>query len=300
MGFAGADDAGIVALNADNALIHTVDFFTPIVDDPYKFGAIAAANALSDVYAMGGEPLAAMNIVCFPTELPEQVLADILRGGADVLDEAGALLVGGHSVRDKELKFGLAVTGLVHPDKYWENAGARPGDALVLTKPLGTGVFTTAFKRDAIDESELAPIVESMRMLNRLAKRAAEGVIVHAATDITGNGLAGHAFEMAAASDVTIVLRAGSLPVFPGTLDLIRRGFVPGGAKSNRRYVAGAAKFNVDETMEQLTLDPQTSGGLLLAVPDPEAVQERLTALGQMGVVVGSVEAGSKMIVVEP
>ncbi|MBW1879415.1 MAG: selenide, water dikinase SelD, partial [Deltaproteobacteria bacterium] len=208
-GFAGADDAGVVRLDAERALVHTVDFFPPIVDDPYAYGAIAATNALSDVYAMGGEPLAALNILCWPDgTLSTDILTAILQGGAETLKEADTLLVGGHSVADAELKFGLAVTGLVHPDLFWSNAGARDGDLLVLTKPLGTGIISTAGKRGECPQESLEAAEAMMRTLNRAARDAAVERHVHACTDITGFGLLGHTWEVAAASGVAIEIQA--------------------------------------------------------------------------------------------
>lgn len=283
-------------MDSDRALIQTVDFFTPIVDDPYTFGAIAAANALSDVWAMGGEPVSALNIVGFPDqELSAEVLAAILQGGFDKIREAGAVLAGGHSVRDAEIKYGLAVTGFVHPDRIWRNGGARVGDVLVLTKPLGTGILTTARKRDGIIEDALVDAVASMSRLNRDAMLAGRKVDVHACTDITGNGLAGHAWEMARASGVELRFDFDRLPLFEGVLDAALNGFCPGGAKSNQRYVGDALSVAGLSPEEQaVILDPQTSGGLLFAVGDGDA-DVLLRELGRRGVdgrVVGEAVAG--------
>jgi selenide, water dikinase len=280
-------------------LVQTVDFFTPIVDDPYTFGAIAATNSLSDVYAMGGEPLTAMNILCWPHKLlPPEALAELLRGGADKVREAGAMLVGGHSVRDKELKFGLSVTGVVNEDAVWTNAGARPGDALVLTKALGTGVIATAVKREICPEEAEDAATESMLRLNRDAKRAAAEGVVHGCTDITGFGLLGHAWELARASRARVRLYAASLPLLPSALDLASRGVRTGGAASNRAYVGEALRAEgVDAALLDLALDPQTSGGLLLSVPPADAA--RLAALG-VGVIIGEVLDGPAEVTLCP
>lgn len=271
--------------------MQTVDFFTPIVDDPYTFGAIAATNSLSDVYAMGGEPLTAMNILCWPHKLlPPEALAELLRGGADKVREAGAMLVGGHSVKDKELKFGLSVTGVVDEDKVWTNAGARPGDALVLTKALGTGIIATALKREICPEEAEDAATASMLRLNRDAKRAAALGVVHGCTDITGFGLLGHAWELARASKARVRLNAAALPLLPSALDLAARGVRTGGAASNRAYVGEFLRAEgVDAALLDIALDPQTSGGLLLSVPPAEAA--RLEAMG-VGVIVGAVLEG--------
>lgn len=297
VGFHGADDAGVVRLDAERALVQTVDFFTPVVDDPRMYGRIAAANALSDVYAMGGVPLSALNILCFPEgSLPEWVLAEILAGGQDAITEAEALLVGGHSVRDKELKYGMAVTGLVHPDRCWTNAGAQVGDSLLLTKPLGTGVLTTALKRELLGFEALEPAVRSMSLLNRGARDAAVQGTVHGATDVTGFGLGGHAWEMARASGVGLEFWWSSLPLLPGAAQAARDGAVPGGTRKNRRYPG--EHLQIDERCPpeaaDLFLDPQTSGGLLLAVPPEERsdLQERLQASGCEGAWVGQVKDG--------
>jgi selenide,water dikinase len=287
VGFDLADDAGVVRLDADRALVQTVDFFTPVVDDPYLYGAIAATNALSDVYAMGGTPLTALNILCWDTELPHELLHEILRGGLDKVREAGALLVGGHSVTDDEVKYGLSVTGLVHPDHIWRNQGARPGDVLVLTKPLGTGIVTTAAKQDACPATLFDEAVRVMATLNRAARDAAVGLEVHAATDVTGFGLAGHAWEMAFASGVTLRFRAGRLPVFPGVVALAEAGHLTRGDRDNRPYVRDLRFDGVSAALQSVFVDPQTSGGLLFALPRADA--ERLAHLGE---IVGEVVAG--------
>lgn len=300
VGFDTADDAGVVRLGDGRALIQTVDFFTPIVDDPYTYGAIAAANALSDVYAMGGTPLCAMNILCWPhKDLPPEALHELLQGGGAKVREAGALLVGGHSVRDKELKFGLSVTGLVDEDRVWTNAGARPGDSLVLSKALGTGVISTAIKRGACPEASEDAAVRSMLTLNRAARDAAAQGVVHACTDVTGFGLIGHAWELARASGVEVRLHAGALPLLPGARELAAAGHVTGGAKSNRLYPGASLRVlpGVDPALEALALDPQTSGGLLFSLPEADAA--RLIDAG-VAVRVGEVVAGEAAVVLGP
>jgi selenide,water dikinase len=269
VGRANADDAGVFRVRDDLALIQTVDFFTPVVDDPKTFGRIAAANALSDVYAMGGKPLVAMNIVCFPRKsLPLDVLRDVLLGGLEVVHEAGALVVGGHSVDDPELKYGLSVTGTVHPDRVITNAGARPGDRLILTKPLGTGVLATAIKGGVVTPEAEALAVRWMTTLNRDAAAAMQEVGVHACTDITGFGLLGHALELASASQVTLELRASTIPLIPGVEDLAAMGMIPAGSFANRDFCRRAVTVEqeVDSLRVDLLADAQTSGGLLIAV----------------------------------
>jgi len=266
-----ADDAGVIRVRDDLALIQTLDFFTPIVDDPETFGRIAATNSLSDVYAMGGTPLTAMNIVCFPRQtLPLDVLRDVLRGGLEMIHQAGALLVGGHSVEDPELKYGLSVTGTVHPDRVITNAGAQPGDRLILTKPLGTGVLATAIKGGLATPEAEAEGVRWMTTLNRDAAEAMQEVGVHACTDITGFGLLGHSLELAVASGVTLELRASQVPLLSWARDLASMGMLPAGSFANRKYCERA--ITVDDGVEPLLVDlladAQTSGGLLIAVAD--------------------------------
>jgi selenide,water dikinase len=290
------DDAGVVRLGPDLALIQTVDFFTPIVDDPYDYGQIAAANALSDVYAMGGMPRTALNIVCWPPSgLDPEILGAILAGGADKVHEAGATLVGGHSIQDEELKYGLAVTGIARPDAIVTNAGARAGDALVLTKPLGTGILTTALKRGARSADEIAEAVAAMKALNGTAMAAARRHPLHAATDVTGFGLLGHAVQMADASGVTLAFEAGRLPAFPGARDLALEGYVPAGGVANREFFGARAAIGeeVDEGWVRIAYDPQTSGGLLLALPGraADALVADLAAAGWSHAArIGSVE----------
>ncbi len=268
------DDAGVFRLDEETALVQTVDFFTPIVDDPFDFGRIAAANALSDVYAMGGRPLTAMNIVCFPVkEMPREILRDILIGGLEKIQEAGAVLLGGHSVEDPEIKYGLSVTGVVRPDEVLTNDGARPGDALVLTKPIGTGVLATALKGKVAGESALGTLVRVTSTLNRAAADVMRGFEVHACTDVTGFGLAGHALEMARGARVRILLRAEAVPVIPEARELAAMGLLPAGSYATRHYCGHLvdAADGVDPLLMDLLFDPQTSGGLLLAAPRDQA-----------------------------
>jgi selenide,water dikinase len=280
----------------DLALVQTVDFFAPIVDDPYLFGQIAAANALSDVYAMGGEPLTALNIVGFPTgKLPMEVLSDILRGGQDKVHEAGALVVGGHSIIDEELKFGLAVTGRAHPKHILSNANAVVGDRLVLTKPLGTGLLATAAKRNDLGSAERDALYASMTALNADASRAALAVGVRCATDITGFGLLGHARHIAAASRVTIRIRLRDVPALPGAREAWRRGLRTGGAERNMEYLEPLVAWNdASEEDRALLVDPQTSGGMLVAVPADRVAEylSRVPNAVEIGEVVAAGEQG--------
>jgi selenide,water dikinase len=279
------DDAGVYRIAPDLALVQTVDFFTPIVDDPWDFGQIAAANALSDVYAMGGDPRTALALVCWPPEgLDPAILGRILAGGAEKCREAGCTILGGHSIQDEELKYGLAVTGTVHPDRLWTNAGARPGDVLVLTKPLGTGVLTTALKARAVEAEEIAPAVESMKRLSGPAADLARASGVSAATDITGFGLLGHGAQLAEASGVTLVFDADALPVFERVEELAIAGHVPRGGRANRAYFGTRVRVEagVPEGRVLAAFDPQTSGGLLLSVPGPSA-SPLVDALRQAG-----------------
>jgi len=283
-----ADDAGVVRVRDDLAIIHTTDFFPPMVDDPYSFGRIAAVNALSDVFAMGGKPLAAMNLVSFPlVSHDKMVLKEILRGGLEALEEAGAVLAGGHTIEGQELLYGLAVTGTVHPDRIWRNQGVRPGDALVLTKPLGTGIITTAAKAELIEDRHLGTAIRWMGTMNQEAARAAQDARPSAVTDVTGFGLAGHAAEMAAASGVEIVIEIADLPLLPGSHEGAAQGLVPAGAAKNRESVGTVVDIpsGVDPFLVDLIFDPQTSGGLLVACdPDRAAVlARRLPAAAVIG-----------------
>ncbi len=269
-----SDDAGVFRLRDDVAIINTVDFFTPVVDDPYTYGRISATNSLSDVYAMGGEPKTAMNIVCFPQDgIDKMVLAEILQGGAEKVREAGAVLVGGHSVADDEIKYGLAVTGVVHPQRVVRNVGAQVGDVLLLTKPLGTGIVTTALKRRHLQDTEYAAVVDSMLSLNRTASHVMARYTVHACTDVSGFSLMGHGYEMAHGSGVSLRLRAAHFPILPGALRLAGEGYTTGGCKRNRTYLADKVDVSpqVAAELDEVAFDPQTSGGLLMAVPESEA-----------------------------
>jgi len=299
-----ADDAGVYQLNNTTALIQTVDFFTPIVDDPYTFGQIAAANSLSDVYAMGGKPLTAMNIVGFPVcKLDSEVLLAILQGGQDKVTEAGAVIVGGHTVDDSEPKYGLSVTGIVHPDKVLTNAGAKPGDRLILTKPIGTGVLATAARAELFADG-VAAAINSMATLNRVAAETIADYPVHACTDITGFGLLGHIYEMASGSKVQVRIEAAAIPLLPEAAQAAVMGLVPGGAYTNREYLRTVTfAETVPEHVRDLCFDPQTSGGLLVSVPDQQA-QSLLGALKAAGInqaaIIGQVTAwGSGEIYVD-
>ena len=294
VGFDTSDDACVYRLTDEIAAIHTVDFFTPIVDDPYWFGQIAAANALSDVYAMGGLPAVAMNLLCVPNCLSLQTIRKILEGGHDKAVEAGCVIAGGHTIQDPEPKYGLCVTGYVHPDKVLRNAGARPGDALVLTKAIGTGVITTGAKADLVEEADYRAAMDSMATLNAApAKVMLDFDCVHACTDITGFGLLGHADEMAVGSGATIRLESGALPLLPGALELAEMGIIPSGAYRNMDYVK--PRLHVEPTALQarvdLIADPQTSGGLLIALPRPQAEElvERLRPTAPVSFIVGTV-----------
>ncbi len=274
IGFDTADDAGVYRLAPDLALVQTVDFFTPIVDDPYTFGQIAAANSLSDVYAMGGRPISALSIVGFPGSGRDvSILEKILQGGLAKMQEAGCAVIGGHSIGDEEIKFGYAVTGLVNPNRVLANAGARPGDRLVLTKRLGTGIISTALKKDHASQAAVNAAIESMSALNRTASEVAMEFQVHAGTDITGFGLLGHAREMAAAGKVSLVIESQKVDFLPGALDCSRQGFLPGGLKNNREFLCGCVEFSasVPEEIRNLLYDPQTSGGLLVSVAATDA-----------------------------
>ena len=274
IGFDTADDAGVYRLAPDLALVQTVDFFTPIVDDPYTFGQIAAANSLSDVYAMGGRPICALSIVGFPNSGREvAILERIVLGGLSKMQEAGCTVIGGHSIGDEEIKFGYAVTGLVDPARVWSNAAARPGDRLVLTKRLGTGVISTALKQNRASDRAVDAAVESMTALNRAASEVAQKFAVHSATDITGFGLLGHAREMASGSKASLILDHRRVEFLPEALDCSRQGFIPGGLKRNIEFIAGCVEFSngIPEEVQSLLFDPQTSGGLLLSVSAEDA-----------------------------
>jgi selenide,water dikinase len=274
VGLEHAEDAGVYKLREDLAIVLSLDFFTPIVDDPYAFGQVAAANSLSDVYAMGGTPITAMNIICFPIKTMDiSILQEVLRGGLDKMREAGVLLVGGHSVEDKELKYGLSVTGTIHPQKVILNKGAREGDKLILTKPLGTGIINTALKGGIADERSVAGSLECMIALNKTASELMAEVEVHACTDVTGFGLLGHACEMIEGEDVGMVIYSSAIPILPGTLEYAMMGLIPGGTIRNRDFRLPMIKRTAEISDERLLIlfDAQTSGGLLIAVPGSQA-----------------------------
>ena len=295
VGFDHADDAGVYQVAPDMALVQTVDFFTPIVDDPCTFGQIAATNSLSDVYAMGGRPLTALALVCFPEKGDLDVLEQILAGGLSKMMEAGCTIVGGHSIRDDETKFGYSVTGVVHPQRVLANAGARPGDALLLTKALGTGVISTAIKKDKAKPQWIEAAIHSMTTLNKTAAEVIVGFLeasaaqnalaVHALTDITGFGLIGHARELALASDVSLQVFSEKIPLLPGAIECVRAGDVPGGLKANREFAECVVEYqnDVPDEIKTLLFDPQTAGGLLVSVADTGA-PELLQRLAQVGV----------------
>jgi selenide,water dikinase len=264
------DDAAVYRLSDEQALVQTTDFFTPIVDTPYEYGAIAAANAMSDVYAMGGEVLFALNVAAFPPDLPAEILGQILRGGAEMVRSAGAAIAGGHTIQDKEPKYGLAVTGVVHPDHILTKGGAKPGDWLILTKPLGTGTITTAIKRGVVEQVHLDEAIASMMRLNRIASQAAQANGVRSATDITGFGLIGHASEMTGAGKVRFRIRFDALPWLSGAWQYGEEWIFAGGAHSNHAFYNSLVTYTrpVADWQEMLLHDPQTSGGLLLAVPN--------------------------------
>lgn len=281
MGFDTSDDAAVYRISEDCAVIQTVDFFPPMVDDPYTFGQVAAANALSDVYAMGGQPRLALNLLCFPSDkLPPEAVADILRGGADKVHQAGALLCGGHTVEDQEPKYGLCVTGFVHPDKVRTNAGAKAGDVLILTKAIGSGVVNTAAKADLLSKEQQEAVIDTMTTLNAAAARVMADYPVNACTDITGFGLMGHASEMAAASRKTILIKASQVPFLPGAVQFARDCIIPGGLYRNKEYLQDTTSLakDIPDAIAHLLFDPQTSGGLLISVPEQHS-QHMLKAL---------------------
>jgi selenide,water dikinase len=299
VGLGEPDDAAVYRISPDQAIIETVDFFPPVVDDAYSFGAIAAANAMSDVYAMGGQVLFALNIAAFPEDLDVEIFSDILRGSADKVAEAGGAIAGGHTVRDREPKYGLAVTGVVHPDRILVKGGAKVGDALFLTKPLGAGVITTALKREQADPAHVQTAIESMLQLNRAASRAALAAGARAATDVTGFGLIGHALEMAQPAGVCFRFRFADIPFLPGAQAYADAWIFPGGAESNEKFYRPRARFSAELTLAQqwLLFDPETSGGLLVPVP-PEGVQTFTAMMGQGAWRIGEVVKGSGIEVI--
>jgi selenide, water dikinase len=301
VGFDHADDAGVYRLGPETALVQTVDFFTPIVDDPYIFGQIAATNALSDVYAMGGRPLTSLAMVCFPEKGDLEVLEQILAGGLSKMVEAGCTVIGGHSIRDEETKFGYSVTGLIHPGRVLTNAGARPGDRLLLTKSLGTGVISTAIKKTMARQAWIDAAVASMTTLN---KKAAELITghdpawsVHAMTDITGFGLIGHAREVALASNVSLRFYASRIPLLEGALDCVRAGHIPGGLRANREFAECMVAYGgISEELKTILYDPQTAGGLLISVAADDAIElaRALNAAGIPAAEIGEIFPQSK------
>ncbi len=301
VGFDKADDAGVYKISADLALVQTVDFFTPVVDDPYTFGQIAATNSLSDIYAMGGRPLSALAMVCFPEKGDIEILEQILAGGLSKMTEAGCVVIGGHSVRDPEIKFGYAVTGTVHPDRVLTNSGAQVGDLLVLTKPLGTGVISTGIKRGEAKPAWIEAATKAMTTLNRAAIDVARDFEVHSATDITGFGLIGHGREMALGSGVSIRIDSSSLPFLDGALDCVRAGFIPGGLRSNREFAECVVGYDdsVPEEVRTMLFDPQTAGGLLLSVAksDAENLIAKLKATSVPAVQIGEVLPPGKPLI---
>lgn len=269
-----SDDAGVYKINEETALVQTLDYFTPIVDDPYMFGQIGAANALSDVYAMGGKPITVMNIVGFPVNtLDKSILADILAGASDKVSESGAVLVGGHSIDDQEPKFGLSVTGTIHPEQIRANAGAKPGDRLILTKPIGVGILTTAIKKDLLNEDELNEVMNVMAELNKKAAETMKDYTVHACTDVTGFGLLGHTLEIAKGSHVGITVSNKNVPVLSKTRELAEQNIIPGGTRKNHQWLAENIDYDphISEIDQFILCDAVTSGGLLISVPEAEA-----------------------------
>jgi len=295
-----AEDAGVYKLSEELAIVQTLDFFTPVVDDPYIFGQVAAANALSDVYAMGGRPLTAMNIVCFPVKTMDMaILKEILSGGLDKMREAGVILVGGHSVEDQELKYGLSITGIIHPAKVILNTGARAGDRLLLTKPLGTGIINTALKGGLADEGAVSRAIECMVTLNRKASELMMEVDVHACTDVTGFGLLGHACEMIEGTSIGMVIHSDRVPFFPEAKEFAEMGLVPGGLHRNREFRMNMVEIDpqVPDYLADILFDPQTSGGLLISVPGQEAdiLLRRMREEGiKEATLIGEITAGPK------
>jgi selenide, water dikinase len=303
VGFDHADDAGVYRLSADTALVQTVDFFTPVVDDPYTFGQIAATNALSDVYAMGGRPLTSLALVCFPDKTDLSILERILAGGLSKMMEAGCTVIGGHSIRDEETKFGYSVTGLIHPDRVLANSGAKPGDRLLFTKALGTGVISTAIKKGRARQEWIDAAVASMTTLNKKAADVIAGnkYRVHGMTDVTGFGMIGHARELALASNVALRLHAGSVPLLPGAIDCVRAGDVPGGLKANRDFADCVVSYEpgISEEVKTLLFDPQTAGGLLISVAaeNSDDLLRAMNAASVAAVEIGEVLPPSKPLI---
>jgi selenide, water dikinase len=298
VGFDHADDAGVYLIAPDQALVQTVDFFTPIVDDAYTFGQIAATNALSDVYAMGGKPLTSLALVCFPEKADLEILGRILAGGLSKMVEAGCTVIGGHSIRDEETKFGYSVTGIVHPKKILANVGAKPGDSLLFTKAIGTGVISTAIKKGKAEPAWIDAAVRSMTTLNKRAAEVINGgdLRVNAMTDVTGFGLIGHAREMVLASDVSIRISAGGIPLIEGALECVRAGYIPAGLRNNREFAECLVEYDdgVPEDVRALLFDPQTAGGLLISTPDSRPLARALNDAGVAAAQIGEVLANLK------
>jgi selenide, water dikinase len=301
VGFDHADDAGVYQIAPDQALVQTVDFFTPIVDDPYTFGQIAATNSLSDVYAMGGRPLTALALVCFPEKADLEILQQILAGGLSKMVEAQCTVIGGHSIRDEETKFGYSVTGLIHPQRVLANKGAKPGDSLLLTKALGTGVISTAIKKARAEQPWIDAAVKSMTTLNKAAAEivSRQDFRVHAMTDITGFGLIGHLREMVLASQVSVEISASSIPLIEGALECVHAGYIPAGLKNNRDFAECLVEYDdgVPEDVRALLFDPQTAGGLLISTPDEPTLVPALQEAGVPAVKIGEVSAHSKPLI---
>ena len=297
VGFDTADDAGVFRLSDDLALVQTVDFFTPVADDPEVYGQVAAINSLNDVYAMGGKPISALSIVCYPQKGDWDVLGSILAGGQKAMIAAGVVVIGGHSVDDKEMKFGYAVTGVIHPDKVITNGGAKPGDVLILTKPIGTGAINTAVKKGVASESTIAAAIKAMTTSAASASKAMVECGAHSCTDITGFGLIGHAFEMAKASDATFRIDPSKVPLLPDVIELIEMGMLTRGDKNNRVYVGDTVKIDesVGKSMQSALFDPQTAGGLLISLP--EATLSKFIELAPDAVVIGRVHEKGEFLI---
>ncbi len=296
VGLETADDAGVYKINDETALVQTLDFFTPIVDDAYMFGQIGAANALSDVYAMGGKPLTVMNIVAFPINtLDKSILADILAGASDKVKESGATLVGGHSIDDQEPKFGLSVTGTIHPDRIRSNAGAKPGDRLILTKPIGVGILTTAIKQGILEKEDLDEVMNVMATLNKTAAEVMEKYTVNACTDVTGFGLLGHTMEIAKGGNVGVTVTNQDVPVLKRAKELAEQNVIPGGTRKNRQWLADDIDYadNISEIDQLILCDAVTSGGLLISVPESEAeaLQQELLENHVQSAIIGNVSS---------
>lgn len=298
VGFDKSDDAGVFRLTDDTALVQTVDFFTPVADDPYVYGQVAAVNSLNDVYAMGGRPLSALSIVCYPQKGDWEVLAEILRGGQETMNAEGVVVIGGHSVDDQEMKFGYAVTGVIDPKRVITNAGAKPGDVLILTKPIGTGAINTAVKRGMARESTIDATIKAMTTSAAAASKAMQRLEANACTDITGFGLLGHAFEMAKASDVTLSIVSKRVPLLPDVLKLIEQGMLTRGDKNNRVYVGDTIEFDaaVSPIMQSALFDPQTAGGLLISLVE-ERAEEFLSEITNAQII-GRVSPKSERLIV--